>query len=262
MCLILFAVGRHPQFPLVVAANRDEFHQRPTTPMHWWNEPNVLAGRDQLSGGTWLAVSRQGTVAAVTNVREGNRAAAKISRGALPLLALTESQAQLERHLQQHRDNYAGFNLISLTPDTGWYFSNRDSHPGRSIHRGLYGLSNDLLQSPWPKLLKLRDSVGRTLEHTSSHQTRELHSTLIEQLQDDSPAPDHCLPDTGVGIETERFLSSPFIRGRDYGTRATTIVTMDAAGQITVTEQSWGPEGQPDDRQQFCWTREPNQAIA
>ncbi|WP_166268540.1 NRDE family protein [Marinobacter caseinilyticus] len=255
MCLILFAVARHPQFPLVVAANRDEFFARPTTAMHWWREPDVLAGQDQLSGGTWLAVSREGAVAAVTNVRGGGEITSGPSRGALPLLALTESQPELNRQLRENAGRYAGFNLVALSPEAGWYFSNRDAHPGRNLHRGLYGLSNHLLQSPWPKLLKLRDSVGRTLAQTRRHQTETLHATLVAQLQDDTPAPDHCLPDTGVGLAMERFLSSPFIRGRDYGTRATTIVTVDTQGQIVVTEQNWLPEGQPGQHQQFSWRR-------
>ncbi|WP_152206046.1 NRDE family protein [Marinobacter changyiensis] len=253
MCLIVFSVGCHPQFPLVVTANRDEFHQRPTAPMHWWGEPAVLAGRDLASGGTWLAVSKTGQISAVTNVREGGAAPKSVSRGALPLMALTESSSHVEQYLQRSGQDYAGFNLIHVTAAGGDYYSNRDTSIRRNLHRGLYGLSNHLLQSPWPKLLKLRDSIGQTLAQSDCHHTRQLHDVLIEQMQDTQPAPDHCLPDTGVGLELERMLSSPFIIGREYGTRATTVATVDVAGTVMVTEQSWGPEGRDDGQLQFSW---------
>lgn len=257
MCLIVFSLGQHPQYPLVVAANRDEFFQRPTAAMDWWPENNLLAGRDLLSGGTWLAVRRDGAVAAVTNVRDGVPEQGALSRGELPLHALRDSELELEARLLARRDDYAGFNLVRLTPDGGWYFSNRDAHPGRRVYRGLYGLSNHLLQSPWPKLLRLRNTVGALLDSPQAANPVQLHDTLIEHLQDDTPAPDHELPDTGVGLDTERFLSSPFIRGSDYGTRATTIVTLDRGGEIRVTEQNWGPGGHAGERRQFCWQREP-----
>lgn len=253
MCLIVFSVGDHPQFPLVVAANRDEFHQRPTAPMHWWNESDVLAGRDLASGGTWLAVSKNGHISAVTNVREGGAQTGSISRGALPLMALKESGVQVEQYLERSGNDYAGFNLLSLTTRGGHYYSNRDTSIGRPLHHGLYGVSNHLLQSPWPKLLKLRDAMGQTLAQTDCHHTRQLHDVLIEQMQDTRTAPDHCLPDTGVGIELERLLSSPFITGREYGTRATTVATVDVMGRVVVTEQSWGPEGRDEGRLQFTW---------
>ncbi|MEX0603635.1 MAG: NRDE family protein [Marinobacter sp.] len=253
MCLIVFSVGFHPQFPLVVTANRDEFHPRATAAMHWWDEPGVLAGRDLASGGTWLAVTQDGHVSAVTNVREGGAKPRNVSRGALPLLAATETPSDIEQHLQQAGDDYAGFNLISLTTRGGEYYSNRDSAIRRKLLPGLYGVSNHLLQSPWPKLLKLRDSMGQTLAQSDCHHTGQLHDVLIGQMQDTQPAPDQCLPATGVSIELERMLSSPFISGRDYGTRATTIATVDVMGQVMVTEQSWGPEGRDDGRLQFKW---------
>lgn len=260
MCLIIFSVGQHPEFPLLVAANRDEFHQRPTAVMDWWPEPDLLAGRDLKSGGTWLAIDRQGSVAAVTNVREGTPEAGRHSRGELPIQALATGTDTLQSQLTDQQDNYSGFNLVKLTPERhgyGWYFSNRDAHPGRHIHRGIYGLSNHLLQSPWPKLLRLRNAVATTLNDKAAQATSALHAQLIEQLKDTTPAPDHILPDTGVGLETERFLSSPFILGPHYGTRATTIVTVRRDGEITVTEQSWTPTGDQADSRQFCWQREP-----
>ena len=259
MCLIVFSLRQHSDFPLVVAANRDEFFRRPTAAMEWWTSETaggeVLAGRDLLSGGTWLAVDSDGNVSAVTNVREGSQLPGTNSRGELPLLALARNTDTLESRLQKQKSRYSGFNLVSLNTQHGWYFSNRDAHPGRHVHRGTYGLSNHLLQTPWPKLLRLRNSVSELLEHASTGTTEALHQNLIAKLQDTTPAPDSELPDTGVDRETERFLSSPFIIGSDYGTRATTIVTVSARGEIRVTEQVWEPEGKKGDARSFCWQR-------
>lgn len=257
MCLIAFALGQNRHFPLVVAANRDEFFRRPTAAMDWWTTNNgnrVLAGRDLQSGGTWLAVTSAGEVSAVTNVREGASETGCISRGELPLRAVESSREELADHLHNRGDRYSGFNLVHLTPRSGWYYSNRDAHPGRHIHRGVYGLSNHLLQTPWPKLLRLREAVGETVM-AAGDDAEGLHRRLIPLLQDTTPAPDRLLPDTGVGLDTERFLSSPFIAGTEYGTRATTIVTVSAAGDIQVTEQSWGPDAEAGERRRFHWQR-------
>ncbi|MDP4548307.1 MAG: NRDE family protein [Marinobacter sp.] len=257
MCTIVFALGQSRQYPLVVAANRDEFYRRPTAAMDWWttdNDSEVLAGRDLESGGTWLAVSPDGRVAAVTNVREGSPEAGRCSRGELPLNALSLPYPELKETLGSEPGRYAGFNLVSLSPDRGWYYSNRDAHPGRQVFRGIYGLSNHLLQTPWPKLLRLRSAVSQSIE-TAHIDTSALHSHLISVLQDTTPAPDNLLPDTGVGLDTERFLSSPFISGEHYGTRATTIVTLSADGDTQVTEQTWGPFAQKLEKREFRWQR-------
>ena len=257
MCLIAFALDQSPHFPLVVAANRDEFFRRPTAPMAWWNTDQgteILAGRDLQSGGTWLAISRDGSVSAVTNVREGIPETGRRSRGELPLRAIDEPAGTLTTELSSNPDHYSGFNLVHLNDASGWYYSNRDAHPGRHIHRGVYGLSNHLLQTPWPKLVRLRESVGGAVA-SSSGDAEALHQQLIALLQDTTPAPDHLLPDTGVGIETERFLSSPFIVGDAYGTRATTIVTVSRSGEVRASEQSWGPNAEPQHCRRFHWQR-------
>ncbi|MBK1853172.1 MULTISPECIES: NRDE family protein [unclassified Marinobacter] len=269
MCLIAFSLGQSARFPLVVAANRDEFFRRPTAPLDWWTTEagnRVLSGRDLKSGGTWLAVSPEGSVSAVTNVREGSPEAGHISRGELPLRALAEPEVQLQESLSATSTRYAGFNLVRLGNTegwcsdqnsgwySGWYYSNRDAHPGRSIYRGVYGLSNHLLQTPWPKLLRLREAVGHTVK-SAREDAEMLHKDLTGLLQDTTPAPDHLLPNTGVHRDTERFLSSPFITGTEYGTRATTIVSVSNSGEIYVTEQSWAPEGQPEEYREFHWQR-------
>lgn len=257
MCLIAFSLGQSARFPLVVAANRDEFFRRPTAHLDWWTTEagnRVLSGRDLKSGGTWLAVSPEGLVSAVTNVREGSPEAGHASRGELPLRALTESTVQLQESLTDNSSRYAGFNLVRLSEAKGWYYSNRDAQPGRSIYRGVYGLSNHLLQTPWPKLLRLREAVGLTVK-SAEEDAEILHKNLTRLLQDTTPAPDHQLPNTGVHRDTERFLSSPFITGTEYGTRATTIVSVSITGEIYVSEQSWAPGGQPEEYRVYHWQR-------
>ncbi len=257
MCLIAFTLGQNPEFPLVLAANRDEFFRRPTAAMDWWTTDKgtrILAGRDLQSGGTWLALGEDGRVSAVTNVREGSPELGQTSRGELPLRALEEPLPVLATSLSTHSGQYAGFNLVHLTPSVGWYYSNRDAHPGRRVHRGAYGLSNHLLQTPWPKLLRLRQNVT-DLVAAAGKDVDSLHQQLVTVLQDTTPAPDHLLPDTGVSLDTERFLSSPFIVGEDYGTRATTVVSLSRQGQVVVTEQSWGPNGQALEYRRFHWQR-------
>lgn len=257
MCLIAFTLGQNRHFPLVLAANRDEFFNRPTLAMDWWRTnagKHVLAGQDQRSGGTWLAITEDGHISAVTNVREGSGDAGQRTRGELPLRALAESKPHLFRSLGDHPNQYAGFNLIQLDTSGGWHYSNRDAHPGRQVYRGVFGLSNHLLQTPWPKLLRLRQSVADTVTAAEAD-TGVLHEQLISLLQDSTPAPDHLLPDTGVGLETERFLSSPFIIGEHYGTRATTVITISSDGAVQVTEQSWGPMAEKRGCRQFGWQR-------
>lgn len=257
MCLIAFSINQNRYFPLVVAANRDEFFRRPTAGMDWWTpaqgEP-VLAGRDLESGGTWLAITPRGEVTAVTNVREGSAEPGQRSRGELPLRALASDTDTLQASLDREANAYSGFNLVRLSTAGGWYYSNRDAHPGRHLYRGIYGLSNHLLQTPWPKLLRLRSAFTETLEQAEGS-PQALHEQLLELLQDTTPAPDDQLPDTGVGLATERFLSSPFIKGDDYGTRATTLFTLSQDGAIHVTEQSWGPGAVPLETRQFHWQR-------
>lgn len=253
MCLILFAIDQHRDFPLVMTANRDEFYDRPTTPMHWWADDELLAGRDDRSGGTWLAVSHNGTISAVTNVREGSGEPGRLTRGKLPLMIQQQSREDVQQYLADSGNLYAGFNLIQVTPGEGWYYSNRDAHPGRQLHRGTYGLSNHLLQSPWPKLVRLREQLRETLSACDPSAPEALHQTLLEQLRDTSPAPDHLLPDTGIGLDQERFLSSPFIQSEFYGTRASTVVTVSRQGEVRVTENTWARGGIPDGHQHFCW---------
>lgn len=236
MCLLLFSYRQHPQYPLVLAANRDEFYPRPTAPAAFWDDaPHVLAGRDLKGGGTWMGVSRSGRIAALTNYREwpGYDPEAP-SRGALVADFLTGDaapQAYLEA-LAPTADAYNGFNLIVGTATDLWYFSNREEEV-RALAPGLYGLSNHLLDTPWPKVVRGKAALAHALQ-----QDRPDPEVLLALLRDTTCAPEGELPETGVGLEKERMLSPMFITSPSYGTRLSTVLLADAEGTLTFVEQT------------------------
>ena len=168
MCLIAFAWRADPRYPLVVAANRDELHARPAAPAAFWSDldaPTLLAGRDLQAGGTWLGLTRAGRFAALTNVREPGRAgpADPPSRGALVLDFLRGSEPPAAFLAERDLSAYAGFNLLLGTPDELWSAGNRDPQPPRALEPGVYGLSNAVLDAPWPKLTSARQALGQAL---------------------------------------------------------------------------------------------------
>ncbi len=240
MCLIAIAWKAHPDFPLVVAANRDEWRDRPASPAHWWVEaPGLLAGRDLQAGGTWMGVTRGRRFAAVTNFRDpSDRRSTALSRGNLVtsfLLGHDAPGAFLAR-LAGTASQYNGFNLIVGDGDTLLYFGSREGEV-RAVDPGVHALSNHLLDEPWPKVERARAALGESLDDGDER--------LFAMLSDATPAPDSRLPDTGVGLERERLLSPILIAGPDYGTRASTVLragresarleerTRDAAGAVT-----------------------------
>jgi uncharacterized protein with NRDE domain len=239
MCLIVVGWRVHPDFPLVVAANRDEFYARPTEPLgRWPDAPEVIGGLDLEAGGTWLGISESGRFAAVTNVREPGMAKGAQSRGGLTRGFLTARSSAEEYAAGIDGDQYSGFNLLLSEGDTLVYCSNRDGQP-RSLAPGIYGLSNHLLDSPWPKLLAARQRFAEALHRLPDE------SAFFELLADQIIVADENLPTTGVPIEWERLLSAIFVKSESYGTRASTLVWQDAGGNITVHENSFGPNGQP-----------------
>lgn len=240
MCLILLAHDAHPRYRLVVAANRDEFHERPAAPARWWDDaPGVLAGRDLRGGGTWMGVTRTGRFAAVTNYRDTAPPAPDApSRGRLPggfLAGDDEPEAYL-RALAPRADRFAGFNLLVGDADSLWYFGNRGGE-ARPLEPGVYGLSNALLDTPWPKTERGKAGLREALAGGGEVDPE----ALFRLLWDAEPAPDAQLPDTGVGIERERMLSSPFIRGPEYGTRASTVLLVERAGAVRLVERTVVP---------------------
>lgn len=235
MCLIVVGWRVHPDYPLVVAANRDEFYARPTAPLGRWPDfPKIIGGRDLEAGGTWLGISESGRFAAITNVREPGMAQGTQSRGALTRGFLTAHTSAGEFAAQIDGTQYSGFNLLLGDGQTLVYCSNRDGEP-RQLPPGIYGLSNHLLDSPWPKLLAARERFAAALPRLPDE------SAFFELLADQSIVADENLPSTGVPIEWERLLSAIFVKSENYGTRASTLVWQDADGKITVHENTFGP---------------------
>jgi uncharacterized protein with NRDE domain len=250
MCLILLALDVHPEYPLIVAANRDEFYQRPTAPADLWPDaPAVLAGRDLLAGGTWLGVDRQGRFAAVTNFRQGRREpAAPRSRGQLVSEFLTSLQQPDEYlpRVQREAALYNGFNLLAGDARRLVYFSNREGRR-RVLPPGIYGLSNHLLDTPWPKVASGKDAL-QALVHRGRP---DLVDSLLELLSDPTRPADALLPRTGIGQDWERLLSSAFIATDDYGTRSSTVVLVGREGGVTFAERSFGAGGVPGKLRRF-----------
>jgi uncharacterized protein with NRDE domain len=239
MCLIVVGWRVHPDYPLVVAANRDEFYARPTAPLaRWPDAPQVIGGLDLEAGGTWLGISETGRFAAVTNVREPGMAKGALSRGALTRDFLTSLLPAGEYAAKIDGAQYSGFNLLLADGDSLIYCSNRDGKP-RPLPPGIYGLSNHRLDSPWPKLLAARERFAEALPRLPDE------SAFFELLADQSIVADENLPSTGVPIEWERLLSAIFVKSESYGTRASTLVWQGADGAVTVHENSFGPNGQP-----------------
>ena len=231
MCIILLAHKAHPDYPLILAANRDEAYDRPAAPAAFWSDhPQVCGGRDLEKGGTWLGLTRAGRVAAVTNFRDGlPKNPAARSRGELVGAFLTgnsDAGAYLER-VKAQGDQYNDFILIAGDLDALYWLSNRG--PGvERIPPGVHGLSNHLLNTPWPKITRSKRGVEALLDAAEP----ALVAGLFDLLADRSEAPDHELPDTGVGLSRERQLSAVFISGERYGTRASTVVLVDKQGGV------------------------------
>jgi len=241
MCLLAFAWRVHPDFPLVLVGNRDEFHNRPAEPAHWWSAPEeILAGKDLQAGGSWLGLSRRGRFAVVTNYREpGVPASGRRSRGDLVVDFVSSSVTAEEwmDELAENRDEYGGFNLVIGDGNQLHYLTNR-SEGQRFLTPGIYGLSNHILDSPWPKVTLARERLRDLLEDT-----RLSIESLFSIIEDRTRPHDDDLPKTGVPLEWERLLSSAFVVDRRYGTRASTVVVVGAVGEIALAERRFGVDG-------------------
>jgi len=240
MCLILLAHRAHPACRLVVAANRDEWFQRPTAPAGFWADaPEVFAGRDLEQHGTWLGVTATGRFAAITNFRDpGNHRPDAPSRGRLVSDFLRSSVtpvSYLER-LRPDAPSYNGFSLLVGDGAALCYFSNREEEI-RSLESGIYGLSNQLLDVPWPKVRLGKERLARQLAD------RIDVDTLLALLDDTGAAPDAELPRTGVSLEWERRLSALRTLADGYGTRSSTALLIGADGEVCVAERSFDERG-------------------
>jgi len=242
MCLILFAYNVHPSYRLVLAANRDEFYDRPSAPADFWKKtPQVLAGIDLKEKGTWLGVTREGKFSAVTNYRDPaswkNDAP---SRGRLVsrFLAGVSGAEKFVKRIAGEASRYNGFNLLLGDPESLWVYSNRGR--AEKLPAGLYGLSNHLLDTPWPKVRRGKKLLKQALQRKG----REMEEALFGLLADRHMPPADELPQTGVNPEWESILSPMFIKSPVYGTRSSTILLIGRNRRITFAERIYnhGPE--------------------
>lgn len=240
MCLITFAYKSHPDYSLILVANRDEFYQRPSKAMHYWDDrPDILAGRDLQQGGTWLGINTAGKFTTVTNYRDGKATKQNPrSRGDLTRIFLSNdtSAPQYLQKLDAIQDQFGDYNLLVGDSNGLFYHSNRGAE-ATQLQPGVYGLSNALLDTPWPKLLKVRDALSNAI---SSEFTAE---SLCEIMQDPTQATSELLPDTGISNDWEQLLSSCFISSENYGTRATTVLLQKLDGETFLLEQNFTKEG-------------------
>lgn len=239
MCLILIAWRTRPGWPLVVAANRDEFHARPSAPAGPWAEdPRIIGGRDLQAGGSWLGVRSDGRFAAVTNVREPGVPKGPRSRGDLVREFLLGDAPAPGFAAGVPGELHSGFNLLVSDGAALWYRSNRDGE-ARELAPGIYGVSNHLLDTPWPKLVAAKAGFRKALEALPAV------DGLFEVLADREIVPDPDLPATGLTLEWERMLSAVFVASETYGTRASTVVVLGRDGSLTFKERAFGPNGLP-----------------
>lgn len=236
MCLIAFAWDMHPKYKLILAANRDEFYNRPTAKAGFWeDQPNILGGRDLKAGGTWMTITKDGKFAAVTNYRDlSNIRENATSRGEIPTDFVT-GDINPEKYIQtlhEHSEDYNGFNVLVSDLDQMGHYSNYERKIN-ILKPGIYGLSNALLDTPWPKVelakQKFKSAIGNSFDHQE----------LLNLMTDTTFAPDIELPDTGISKEMERSLSAMCIRMENYGTCCSTIITVDRDGVVNFTEKSY-----------------------
>lgn len=248
MCLLTFAIDEHADYPFIFAGNRDEFHARPTASAQWWEDaPDVFGGRDLEAGGTWLGIRRDGRFAVVTNYRDPDlKPADALSRGELVrrFLATNLSMSDMHAWLIDDAVRFAGFNLLygqlQVNNPAGnlWYFSNvLDTGPER-LQSGIHGLSNHLLDTPWPKVVRTRERLADIIRTGETG-----HDALLDMLDDPEPADDDDLPDTGIPLDWERRLSAPKIISDTYGTRAATTLLLDRHGRLSFRERSFDATG-------------------
>ena len=238
MCLILFAWEYSPKYKLVLAANRDEFYSRPTSPVSFWDDfPAVLAGRDLKSFGSWLGINKRGCFAAITNHRDpGSMNPYAPSRGLLVGNFLTgnDKPRKYIEDISKTGSKYNGFNLLIGDMSELYYYSNIENDI-RKIEHGLFGLSNDVLDTPWPKIEKGKRQLRKLINKKDEIESEEIFSILANR---DYPG-DGTLPDTGVGDVWEKILSPMFITSKIYGTRSSSVLLIEKSGKIAFFEKTF-----------------------
>jgi uncharacterized protein with NRDE domain len=240
MCLVFLSVRNHPQYKLIVAGNRDEFYNRRTASAGYWDDaPQILGGRDLEAGGTWLSMNMSGKIGIVTNYRDPQNIDPRApSRGHLitDYLRGNDSPGEYLKKLSANGVQYNGFNLIVATPEEVWYYSNYGEGI-RMLTPGLFGLSNHLLETPWPKVVRGKERLKVLLDRPDIKP-----ESIFEMLYDDVVAPDDLLPGTGLPLNRERALSSMFIKSEGYGSRCSTVVLIDQNNRVTFAERVFDVE--------------------
>src|SRR5882762_5340586 len=235
MCLIFISLNNHPTYKLIVAANRDEFYGRKTAPVTYWEDhPDIVGGRDLEAMGTWMAMTKSGKIAMVTNYRDPKNINPKApTRGKLvsDYLIQPVSPERYLKDLEPRGKDYNGFNLVLGDAARLFYFSNYGQGILK-IEDGFHGLSNHLLDTPWPKVTRVKEKFESLL---AAPKLRP--GTLLDALYDEQRAPAQELPNTGVGLEWEQALSSMFIKAGNYGTRCSTVVLIDKENEVTYSER-------------------------
>lgn len=257
MCIAYVAFSPKGEWPLFIAANRDEVHLRPTAAARpWTHNPDIIAGLDLESQGTWLGITRHGRIALITNYRDPLHSVPQArSRG---LLTREFLEGRLDPHTYMHSvartaGNYNGFNLIVSDLEHMYYYSNRGPQGSgpELLTQGRYVLSNHFLDTPWPKAQRLRTA----LDALDKDQAMLRPDAVFDILRDTTQAQDNELPSTGLSLERERLLSSPFIISDTYGTRCSTVIAVHRDGDVLFSEQSYGPDARATERHDWRWKR-------
>jgi len=243
MCLYILYYQSHPHYPIILAGNRDEFYERNASPLHRWTDhTNIIGGKDLKEGGSWLAVNNNGNFAVVTNYRDpANLRDNVVSRGSLVSNFLIQEYKPEEylNKISESDNDYNGYNLIIGNHRKVYYYSNIIHHY-KKLTKGIYMLSNHLLDTPWYKTLRAKRMCSEVIG-----MMKEIDiDALLRIFTDYTIAPDDQLPDTGIGYKLERMLSSIFIESAVYGTMATTILTIDNEGKVNIHEKTYKPAGQ------------------
>ena len=240
MCLILLALEAHPRYPLIIAANRDEFFNRKTLPLHEWDVPEILGGKDLVAGGTWLGIDKKKRISAITNFRDlKNIIPDAPSRGRLTYNYLIENIGAYDylKKLKADNQTFNGYNLL-LSDENGFYhFSNYENKINK-LENGIHGLSNALLNTPWPKVELGKEKLSGCIENDNLDD-----DSLFNLLYDSKMAADEKLPSTGVPIDLERNLSSMFIKTNGYGTRCSSVIKIDHQGIGSFAERTYDEQG-------------------
>ncbi len=251
MCLIIFSYKNHSKYPLIIAANRDEYYSRPTKPADFWEDhPTICGGIDEKFSGTWLGITQTGTIGMITNYRNPNSHREGLhSRGLLIKSYLTGkmSDDKFISNIQTTKDDYNGYNLLFGNMNNFYWYSNTVDEI-KKITPGIFGLSNHLLDSPWPKVMRGKKLLSQCMERP------EMEISAIMDILKDREIPDDAkLPATGVGLEIERVLSPIFITSPIYGTRSSTVILVDENGEVTFREDTYHPKEEKFTKAEFSF---------